>query len=65
MDYNDAPYIQAVSSFAVSGLFSNFHSAATLLRMARYELRVDLIENGDAVVTSFYKLLDEIEAHAT
>ena len=63
MEYNDAPYIQAVSSFAVPGLFSNFHSAATLLRMARYELRVDLIDNGDAVVNAFYQLLDAIEAH--
>ena len=63
MEYNDAPYIQAVSSFAVPGLFSNFHSAATLLRMARYELRVDLIDNRDAVVNAFYLMLNEIEAH--
>jgi len=61
--YNDVPYIGAVSSFTVPGLFTNFHSAATLLRMARSELKHELIDNGHVVVSSFYRLLDEVETY--
>ena len=61
--YNDVPYIGAVSSFTVPGLFTNFHSAATLLRMARSELKHELIDNGDVVVSSFYHLLDKVETY--
>ena len=35
--YNDEPYLHATAHLAVPGLFRNFHTAATLLRVSRSE----------------------------
>ena len=54
-------WVDAVASFAVPGLFPSYQSAAVLLRLARSELQVDLIENGEATVGDFYALLDRVD----
>ena len=51
-------WVDAVNSFAAPGLFPNYQSAAVLLRLARSELQVNLIDNGDARVEDFYALVD-------
>ena len=63
--YNDEIYEKEVSSLSlpVPGLFTNFASSAKLLRMAKSELRIDLIDNGLQVVDDFYELLDRVDAH--
>lgn len=79
MTYDDTPYLEATSSLPIAGLFRDFASAATLLRQARPELRLDLIPGnhhndgagatagGAAAATilveDFYQLLDRVEAH--
>jgi len=67
MSYDDAPYAGAVAHHAVPGLFPTFHSAATLLRVARSELRPELIDGGAGtdVIEQFYQLLDEVDAYLT
>lgn len=60
--YEDAPYLQATSNLMVPGLFLNFHTAATLLRIARSELKVGLIgDGGEDIISNFYKLLQKVE----
>ena len=60
--YDDTPYIHATSNLQVPGLFRNFHTAATLLRVARSELKVTLLgDDGERIVTNFYDLLQKVE----
>lgn len=58
-------WVDAVASFAVPGLFPSYQSAAVLLRLARSELQVDLIEHGEAAVGDFYALLDRVDRAPT
>ena len=71
-DYDDSKY----QHIAVDSI-TNFHTAATLLRLARSELRVDLLNNdnahgnkdgdddqagdGETIVADFYSLLSRVE----
>ena len=69
-DYDDSKY----QNIAVDSI-TNFHTAATLLRLARSELRVDLLNNdtthenrdedqaggGETIVADFYSLLSRVE----
>ena len=61
--YDDTPYLHATSNLEVSGLFRSFHTAATLLRVARSELKVSLLGDGDGerIVADFYDLLQKVE----
>ena len=61
--YNDTPYLHATSNLPVPGLFGNFHTAATLLRVARSELKVSLLEDGERIVSDFYNLLQQVEVY--
>lgn len=63
-EYNDTPYLHATSHLLVPGLFRDFHSAATLLRCARPELKVNLLaDDGERIVSDFYVLLQQVEDH--
>lgn len=60
--YDDTPYLHATSNLQVRCLFRNFHTAATLLRIARSELKVSLLgDDGERIVTGFYDLLQKVE----
>jgi len=63
--YNDGPYNLVSSTLPVSGLFTDFSKAVSLLREARPELRVDLLEdcNGNVIVENFFNLLDRVETY--
>ncbi|KAL7461480.1 hypothetical protein ACHAXS_001910 [Conticribra weissflogii] len=63
--YNEDPSNLLSSTLSVPGLFTDFQTAVSLLRDARPELRVDLIEdcNRNAVVEKFYNLLDRVESY--
>ena len=63
-EYNDTPYIHATSHLLVPGLFRDFNTAATLLRLARSELKVNhhlLGDDGERIVSEFYLLLQQVE----
>eukprot|EP00588_Corethron_pennatum_P026244 CAMPEP_0194327020 /NCGR_PEP_ID=MMETSP0171-20130528/39307_1 /TAXON_ID=218684 /ORGANISM="Corethron pennatum, Strain L29A3" /LENGTH=816 /DNA_ID=CAMNT_0039086811 /DNA_START=115 /DNA_END=2562 /DNA_ORIENTATION=+ len=61
--YDDSCYKHCISSCRIPGLCNNFSTAATLLRIARDELRVDLIADGSQIVEEFYSLLQNIESY--
>ncbi len=63
-EYNDTPYLHATSHLLVPGLFRDFNTAATLLRLARSELQVNLLgDDGERIVSDFYVLLQQVENH--
>lgn len=61
--YDDTPYLNATSTLPIPGLFNNFFTAATLLRVARSELpwKALLGVDGEAIVSNFYNLLQRVE----
>lgn len=63
ISYDDTVYKNATSNFTVPGLFNNFQTAATLLRIARNELpwKSILGDQGETIVSNFYNLLQKVE----
>ncbi len=59
--YNDTPYECLNDHLQVPNLIPSFSMACTMLRMARGDLRMDLIPNAQEVVDEFYSLLDNME----
>ena len=62
-EYDDTIYQHCFESFPIPGLCTNFRTAATLLRLARRELRFELIQDGVQVVEDFYALLRNVEEY--
>jgi thymidylate kinase len=62
-EYDDTPYEHVVSSMTIASLFTDFGTAASLLRVSRNELRLDLIENAQGIVDDFYDLLERVQEY--
>ncbi|GFH48022.1 hypothetical protein CTEN210_04498 [Chaetoceros tenuissimus] len=67
ISYDDSMYTNATTHLIVPGLFDNFQTAATLIRMARQDLpwKALLGDEGEAIVSDFYSLLQKVEESRT
>lgn len=67
ISYDDSMYTNATTHLIVNGLFDNFQTAATLIRIARKDLpwKALLGDEGEAIVSDFYSLLQKVEESRT
>lgn len=67
ISYDDSIYTNATAHLIVPGLFDNFQTAATLIRIARQDLpwRALLGDEGETILSDFYNLLQKVEESRT